>query len=577
MELLRLGSADLVLAGGADFLSDSVFAGFHALGVLSAAKCSPFGLPMGTTLGEGAGFLLLECEEYARARGKEPLAYLAGYGLSSDAFHETSPDPKGRGVGRAMASALAAADLGQERVGYVNAHGSGTEANDRSEWLAIQNLFGEKAKRLPVSSTKGHLGHAQGAAGVLEGIVTLLSLREGVVPPTLRCNTRRSFGPDDPVDAPRPRAARYEQSLCVSSAFGGANCVVAFSRPGIHGEPVSNGMHGIDEGREAPRAEDRDAGFVPGIAVRLGAVGLGSVGPFSSFQDSVDRWLGGEEIPPRPLSDLSIQDLAPMADPRDMDNLSRYLVAASTLALKDAGVRVRGSLRDRIGLVVGTDSVSAEEARRFYDSIDKRGLVRCNATSFARMVLNGAAGTCSRILSLRGPTSTVTTGQSSGLLAIVYACQILASQADVDFMIAAGVDAQGLDEELEDGRADGAACLVLGKGGAGEQAHGLGSGVGRADEAPVLVGGWGIAGPGDSARAVAAALEPSGAKLDDVDLVVGDPLPRTLHPAFGSSWVAAAAVRALRTGRARTALVCSDGGRSASCALFLTQAEVDHE
>ena len=120
---------------------------------------------MGTTLGEGAAFLLLESEQQAETRGVEPLAEWVGYGLSADAFHDTAPEPSGRGMARALAAALQDAGIEPEAIDYLNAHGTGTAANDAAEWSAIKRIFGDHAEQLPVSSSKSFLGHTQGAAG----------------------------------------------------------------------------------------------------------------------------------------------------------------------------------------------------------------------------------------------------------------------------------------------------------------------------------------------------------------------------------------------------------------------------
>ena len=140
-DLLAMGTADVVLAGGADVRTPEVFAGFHALGVLSPTRCAPFSMPSGTTLGEGAGFMVLEHAHGARARGARIRALFSGFGLSGDAWHETSPDPKGTGIERAIRAALADADADATSIGYVNAHGSGTEANDSAEWLGISRAL----------------------------------------------------------------------------------------------------------------------------------------------------------------------------------------------------------------------------------------------------------------------------------------------------------------------------------------------------------------------------------------------------------------------------------------------------
>ena len=138
-----------MVAGGADVLSAEVFAGFHALGLLSREKCAPWSEPYGTTLGEGAGFLVLESEAQARRRLVRPRAFLHGFGLSSDAYHATSPDPAGAGVARAMRAALDDAGLTPDAVGYVNAHGTGTPLNDVAESRAYAAAFAGRGRPVP--------------------------------------------------------------------------------------------------------------------------------------------------------------------------------------------------------------------------------------------------------------------------------------------------------------------------------------------------------------------------------------------------------------------------------------------
>jgi 3-oxoacyl-[acyl-carrier-protein] synthase II len=228
--LLQSGQADLVVAGGADVLTPEVFAGFHALGLLSHQKCAPFSEPYGTTLGEGAGMLILESEAQAQRRGIRPRAFLNGFGLSADAHHATTPDPTGAGLARALRAALEDAGLSPDEIGYVNAHGTGTQANDIAEWRAVRAVFGARAENLPVSATKSILGHAQGAAGVLEIIATILCMERGLIPPTLHHVRPRPFSPPDAVAGTGPRRFDYDHAACNSSAFGGANAVVIAGR-----------------------------------------------------------------------------------------------------------------------------------------------------------------------------------------------------------------------------------------------------------------------------------------------------------------------------------------------------------
>jgi len=153
LDLLATDSARFVLAGGADVLSAEVFAGFHSLGVLTPTRCAPFSRPSGTSLGEGAGFLVLAREGAARAAGHEVFGLIGGYGLSCDAWHETSPDPGGSGIARAVEFALADAGISPDAIDYVNAHGSGTQANDGAEWLGISRALGKRMVPAPVSSS----------------------------------------------------------------------------------------------------------------------------------------------------------------------------------------------------------------------------------------------------------------------------------------------------------------------------------------------------------------------------------------------------------------------------------------
>lgn len=229
-DLIRRGTVESVLAGGVDILSAEVFAGFHSLGLLSKHPCAPFSTNMGTTLGEGAAFMLLESEGSAKARGATPLAEFMGYGFSADAYHDTTPIPSGLGMAKALAVAVENAGLEPEKIDYLNAHGTGTAANDASEWRAIQRVFGAAANQLPVSSSKSFLGHAQGAAGVLEAVVTLMAMARETVPPTINFTQPRRNAPTDPVAEPKPRPHAIRYTVCANAAFGGVNTALVFGQ-----------------------------------------------------------------------------------------------------------------------------------------------------------------------------------------------------------------------------------------------------------------------------------------------------------------------------------------------------------
>jgi nodulation protein E len=178
-------------------------------------------------LGEGGAALILEPLERARARGAKIIGEIVGFGMSSDAHHITQPSAMG--AARAIRAALADAELAPEAVGYVNAHGTGTQANDVTETEAIKSVFGEHARKLLVSSTKSMLGHSLGAAGALEAAVTLAALECGLIPPTANF-TQPDPACDLDVVPNAPRAAQVEYAVSNSFAFGGLNAVLIFRR-----------------------------------------------------------------------------------------------------------------------------------------------------------------------------------------------------------------------------------------------------------------------------------------------------------------------------------------------------------
>jgi len=196
--------------------------------VVSPEVCRPFSADRrGLSLGEGAGMLVLENWEYAKARGAEILGEITGFGMSSDAHHITQPCVDG--PAKAMQWALLDACVQPEQIGYVNAHGTGTQANDITETEAIRQIFGAHADRLLVSSTKSMHGHTLGAAGAVEAIATLLTLKCGVVPPTVNYTTPDPACNLDIVPN-RARAAKLEMAISNTFAFGGLNATLVFRR-----------------------------------------------------------------------------------------------------------------------------------------------------------------------------------------------------------------------------------------------------------------------------------------------------------------------------------------------------------
>jgi 3-oxoacyl-[acyl-carrier-protein] synthase II len=234
---LRAGDADVILAGGAEAaVTPLSVAGFMAMKALSRRNDDPTHASRpfdagrdGFVLGEGAAVLVLEDWEHAVRRGARIHAELVGYALTCDAWHLTAPDPEGDGAARCMALALGAAGLRPADIDYVNAHGTSTPANDVLETRAIRRVFGQHADRLAVSSTKSVTGHLLGAAGALEALATVLTLREGIVPPT---STLEQPDPECDLDyvPGTARQASVRAALTNSFAFGGTNACLALRR-----------------------------------------------------------------------------------------------------------------------------------------------------------------------------------------------------------------------------------------------------------------------------------------------------------------------------------------------------------
>jgi nodulation protein E len=229
--MVRSGATDLAIAGGSEApFSFGILKAWEAMRVVSPETCRPFSKDRrGMILGEGGAMLVLEPLEAARARGARIHAELVGFGMSADACHITQPSVEG--AARAMRAALRDAGLAPEQIGYINAHGTATPANDPTEVAAIRSVFGRHAERLAISSTKSMHGHALGAAAALECLATALALRDGVLPPTANFNE-----PDPQCDLDvipnHARRTQVEYALSNSFAFGGLNAVLALAGAG---------------------------------------------------------------------------------------------------------------------------------------------------------------------------------------------------------------------------------------------------------------------------------------------------------------------------------------------------------
>src|SRR5918992_1491655 len=238
VNIIRRGDADVMIAGGAEAgIGEIPVAAFSAMRALST-KCNdypekasrPFDAERdGFVMGDGAGILVLEDLDHARARGATIHAEVVGYGATDDASHITLPAPGGRGAVESMRVAIADAALTTDQIDYINAHGTSTPPNDRSETAAIKTLFGEAAYRVPVSSTKSMTGHLMGAGGGVEAIATIQAIQEGIVPPTIN---QEHPDPECDLDYVPNEAREHEVAVGMSNSFGfgGHNATLVFRR-----------------------------------------------------------------------------------------------------------------------------------------------------------------------------------------------------------------------------------------------------------------------------------------------------------------------------------------------------------
>lgn len=237
-KLIQRGDCDAVLAGGSEApLTPLCIAGFNAMRAMCSDRnetpekaSRPFDRDRsGFVPGEGAGIMMLEALETARARGADVIAELVGYGSNSDAHHISAPSPGGEGAARCMRLALADARIDRERVGYINAHGTSTPLNDATETAAIKAFFGDHARRLQISSVKSMVGHLLGAAGAVEAVATALTVQKGVLPPTINFE---NADPECDLDyVPNvARDCKVDVALTNSFGFGGTNAALVFRR-----------------------------------------------------------------------------------------------------------------------------------------------------------------------------------------------------------------------------------------------------------------------------------------------------------------------------------------------------------
>jgi 3-oxoacyl-[acyl-carrier-protein] synthase II len=422
--LVNRGYYSQVLVGGADVLCVANVAGFDALKATAAGRMAPFSRPYGLNLGEAACFWVVEDMEHALLRGAGCLGRLIGHATTSDGYHPTTPDPRGLGVHRVLTAVLADSGLRLEELGCINAHGTGTEANDKAESKGIARFC--SGYPLPAVSTKSFFGHCMGATGILEATCQLLAMNAGFIPPTLNFDEPRPGCTLDYVPN-EARPADYHSFLSSNYAFGGNNAAVAICR---WDRPSPSRT------RPSERVVITGTGCVTSLglgtlahlaALRAGAVGLTEFVAAASTKTRA-RLVGQVRAFPAGAVDRRI-------DFASLNPISRFAVAATSLALADAGLRVTPKLGDDVGVVMGVCNGPSEMDHM--DSVFSSPDFQANVASFSNITANSTAGWVSTALGLRGVNASLSAGPHAGLQALAYAFDALAEQRNQAILVGA--------------------------------------------------------------------------------------------------------------------------------------------
>lgn len=433
-DMIRWGYADAMLAGGSDPLSHSVYAGFNVLRALTPVPTSPFASRFGLSLGEGAAIVVLEPLERALARGATIYAEICGYGLSNDAHHETAPDPEGRGIHSAVRMALRHAGTPLSQIGYINAHGTGTQANDQAEIKGLRSVFGDKLPDTPLSSSKAYFGHTLGASAAIEFTTALYAVRQGWLPATLHYDEPRAGCEGLSIVANRMERGRPEFILNNNSAFGGHNASLV-ARTGL-----SDADQDLNPAAMRYRPERRiglvGIGAVLGSSVRRGGIS----GASASTPVTADAKPGA--------CTFSLKDLDPSLYERRMNRLCQISIGAAKTALADAGWDGLAAGRE-IGFIYGTSRGSTDSIGKFLHSVFVNGPEQASSIYFPYTVINSIAGKTAEKLALSGFSSSLSSGGTEGILAAAYACDSIRSGVHDRFLVAAGDEWSGLSDQID--------------------------------------------------------------------------------------------------------------------------------
>ncbi|MFT5593374.1 MAG: 3-oxoacyl-(acyl-carrier-protein) synthase [Oceanicoccus sp.] len=444
-DAIQNNKGDVMMALGSEPLYIPTFAGFYALKAMADGPCSPYSNQPGMSIGEGAGAIIVEEYEHAKARGAKIYGEVLGYATSSDAYHETAPDPKADGSSWVMRTAIENAGLKPEDIDYVNAHGTGTDANDRSEALAIKKVFGEGTTP-PISSTKSYFGHNIGSAGIMELIACLVTLPEKKILPTLNFGEARTYADIDCVPN-EFRDADVNVFLKNNYAFGGNNsCLVVSTKPGT-----------IKQTQFKPqRVVITGMGSVSSLGTSNSEFALGlNEGGAVPLPREMKVDLTGEEAKLLPLDENSMlhyrchmvkpfnaRKILRSIDAKKLNNISLYALIALEQALTSAGYKVAKTAREEIGMIMGISKGPTSTITRLCESLapDPNNV---RTSEFAMSLMNSIATQCAIAKGIKGYNTTLSSGVNAGFGAVFQGYEVIRQNLQ-DYMLAGAADEDAL-------------------------------------------------------------------------------------------------------------------------------------
>ncbi len=406
--MLESGEFDVIIAGGYDPISEYAYAGFNSLRLVAGGPLRPFARDReGMKVSEGYGIVILERAKGAADRGARPLAQIAGFGESADAHHLTQPHPEGEGAARAMQQAIASSGLRPGEINLLVAHATGTPDNDASEYAAMSRVFGEALPQIPCVAFKSHLGHTLGGAGAVELILAAMAMQRQMIPPCANVTSDELQYPGLNLVTGTARPAKIRALMSTSLGFGGANTCVVLTPPG--------------SAAQAPAVHIRQDNSRDVLITGIGVVLPGAIGN-EQFLALLSRPQPAIREGVEPLTEDAI---APhLVNARRARRLSEYvklMLAATSLALADAGVEDVAAFASGCSAILGTTHGSTSYSESYYRQVVEEGVLAANPMLFAEGVPNAGSAHVSLMLGIKGACQTIIGSRTAGLDALSLA------------------------------------------------------------------------------------------------------------------------------------------------------------